>query len=134
MTTNASTAIEPSVNGARRADEQAPAWTYRPDTDVIETPEAYLIVADIPGAAPEGVGVTFEDDLLTIEARTQRSFPEGAEFRRQEFGVGNYHRRFAIGDRIDAENIGAEYAHGVLTVRVPKCGRAQRRQIPVRSA
>lgn len=132
MTTN--TAIQPATDGRRDATEHQPAWTYRPDTDVIETPGAYLVVTDLPGATPEGVSVTFEDAVLTIEAQAQRSFPDRAEFRRQEFGVGAYHRRFGINDRIDAEHIDADYANGVLTVRLPKTGAAQRRQIQVRSA
>ena len=50
---------------------------------------------------------------------------------RQEYGVGGFHRRFALEDGFDVDRIDATYRDGVLTVVLPKSAGAQRRRIPV---
>ena len=107
------------------------AWTYRPAVDVIETPDAYRIVADAPGSSAERVGITFEDGVLTVDATVEPRANGAAEAHRVEYGVGSFHRRFRVHGEIDADSIGASYANGVLTVTLPKARRARPRKIPV---
>lgn len=113
--------------GASRAG----AWTYRPAVDVIETPDAYRIVADAPGSSAERVGITFEDGVLTVDAAVEPRANGAGETHRVEYGVGSFHRRFRVHGEIDADSIGASYANGVLTVTLPKARRARPRKIPV---
>lgn len=106
-------------------------WTYRPDMDILDSADEFLVVADVPGASRDHINITFEDGILTIQAASQWRYPEKTEFRRQEFGVGNYHRRFKIDETVDAAGISAEYSEGVLTVHLPKAPEARRHRIPV---
>ena len=39
---------------------------------------------------------------------------------------------FALPTTVDPENIDAQYAHGVLTITIPKAERARPREIPVK--
>jgi HSP20 family protein len=55
-----------------------------------------------------------------------------AEYLRQEYGVGDFYRNFAISTEIDSEKISAEYRDGVLTVRLPKQERAKPRRIAIK--
>lgn len=106
-------------------------WTYRPDVDVIDDDDSFQIVADVPGALQDHINVTFDESVLTIEARVARRQPARSEFQRQEFGVGNYFRRFHVGEGVDPEKIGASYRDGVLMVTLPKTAGSVRRRVPV---
>jgi HSP20 family protein len=53
--------------------------------------------------------------------------------RRQTRRTGRFEYRVTLSDHLDAEKIDAKLADGVLTVRVPKSERAQRRKIEVKS-
>jgi HSP20 family protein len=120
-------------NGRTSSGRNGPAWTYRPDVDILNTPESFQIVADVPGANAESISVTFEGDILTIQADVPARRERGA-FLRQEFGVGAYHRRFRFDDGVEADGIAADYDSGVLTVTLPKPQSVRPRQVPVRGA
>lgn len=108
-------------------------WTYRPSVDIVETADSFRVIADVPGASAEGVDVTLEEGILTVNAAVPSRYPAGAEFFRQEYGVGGYHRRFQVDESIDPEGVSAEYRDGVLTVTLPKQRGTARRQVPVRT-
>ncbi|MGP1309137.1 MAG: Hsp20/alpha crystallin family protein [Phycisphaerales bacterium] len=111
--------------------EKTPKSTFRPAVDVLDAGDAYRIVADLPGSSAEGVRITFEDGVLTLDADAPARTPEGAQPIRSEYGVGDYHRRFRVHGEVDAEGITASYAAGVLTVTLPKPSKALPRRIPV---
>ncbi len=108
-------------------------WTYRPHVDIIDADAAIEVYADLPGAASESIDVSFEQGILTIEARVQPRLHETWKRVVNEFGVGNFHRRFQIDAAVDPEHIGAEYNEGVLKITLPKAQQAQRRRIPVKA-
>ena len=51
----------------------------------------------------------------------------------REYGVGDFHRAFQIGEGIDAAKIEAEVNNGVLTLRLPKSEAAKARTIEVKA-
>lgn len=104
--------------------------TVRPRVDVFESAAEYLVVADVPGVAKEGVDVKFEDGKLTLLGRRDAAAPEGTIT--QEQRLGSYERAFAMPDDIDAEKIYAELSNGVLKVHLPKQAAKQPRKIDVR--
>ena len=110
------------------------SWTYRPHVDIVDTPEEYTVVADIPGARQDAIDVTFQEDVLSIQAPVQPRGQGAVAVHRQEYGVGGFHRRFVVEAPVDADRMSAEYDHGVLTVRLPKAEKAKGRRIEVKSA
>jgi HSP20 family protein len=118
---------------ATRSAGPTSEWTYRPAVDIVELPGSFQIVADVPGATPQSLDISFEDGLLTINAGVSSRHPENTDFARQEFGVGGFHRRFQVDETIDPEGIAADYQSGVLTVTLPKARHAARRQVPIRT-
>jgi len=104
---------------------------YSPPVDILEKEDEILLVADVPGARPGDVDIEFEDGLLTVHAKVQPRYPEGAEFLRQEYGVGDYLRSFQVSEAIDVAKITAEYANGVLTLHLPKSVGLRPRKIAV---
>ena len=94
--------------------------TYLPAVDIYESESAMRIQADVPGVTKEDVEIDLDNDVLTISARVSLSDYEGLSPLFSEYNVGNFHRRFSVGEAIDREKITAEMKHGVLTVTLPK--------------
>ena len=106
---------------------------YTPAADIFETADALVILLDLPGVKPGEVNVTFEDDVLGIEAKVQPRGPADAEYAWQEYSVGPYQRSFAIRIPIQAEAISAELKDGVLRLSIPKAESAKTRRISIQS-
>jgi len=49
------------------AETAAP--TFSPNLDIIEKKEAFLVLADVPGAVAEGIEVSVENDVLKLRAK-----------------------------------------------------------------
>ena len=101
----------------------------RPAVDIFETQEGLTVVADLPGASKESVELEVEDGVLTIKARTNHALPSEPIYR--EFELMSYYRQFQLSDTVDDEKIGAEFKHGVLTLRIPRAEKTKPRNIPV---
>ncbi len=120
------------AEGAATAEQTRSGYYYRPNVDILEKADELLVVADVPGATPDGIDIHFEDGQLTIHARTPPRDP-GVEFLVHEYGVGDYYRTFRVAETIDAGKITAEYADGVLTLHLPKAEAARPRKISVKA-
>lgn len=130
-----STTIQRQNNTGRTETVRATqSWTYRPDADVIDLSDAYKIILDVPGASRDNIDLSVERGVLSLQATVANRYAGNTGFRLQEFGVGNYHRRFRVGDDVDVDNMTAEYDNGVLTVTLPKTQQARRRQVPITAA
>jgi HSP20 family molecular chaperone IbpA len=107
---------------------------YRPNCDIIETTEELLVRADIPGAKSEEIDINFEEGMLSIHAPVAPRQPDRDDYLICEYGVGDYYRTFQVSEAIDASKITADYAHGVLTLHLPKAEAAKPRRIEVHAA
>ena len=105
--------------------------SYQPKVDILERAEELLIVADMPGAKADAIDIHFEDGELVINAPVVSRYPREGRALLQEYGVGDFNRTFRVSERINATGIRAEYAHGVLTVHLPKVESAKPRKIAV---
>jgi HSP20 family molecular chaperone IbpA len=94
-----------------------------------------MVRTDLPGATPENIDVTYEQGLLTIHAGVQRRRdPSGTRYLLREYGEGDFHRAFRIGEGIDASAIRAEFTRGVLTLHLPKSKEVMPKRIEVKTA
>jgi HSP20 family protein len=107
--------------------------TYVPRCDIWEDDREVILLADLPGVTPENLDIRFENRELTVHGRVPARQQEGVEFIYGEYGVGDFHRTFTIGEAIDAEKISAEVRNGVLTLHLPKAEKMKPRRIEVKS-
>ena len=110
-----------------------PGLVFRPDVDIVEQKDAFLVSADLPGVDEGAVEVRLENGVLSID-----SAPGGAPDAawtplHAEYRTGGYHREFALSDAIDVNGIEAKLVDGVLQLRLPKRSEARARQITVQS-
>jgi HSP20 family molecular chaperone IbpA len=104
---------------------------FSPRTDIIETSDQYLVVADVPGADENSVNITLEKNVLSFEAHTSTAAPEGHSLVLSEYGLGDFARSFVLSDQIDRDNIEASVKNGVLRLVLPKAGPAKAQSIKV---
>jgi HSP20 family protein len=115
---------------SRWSGEGPPA--YAP-VDVYRIQDAVVVEASVPGFSPEEVSVSFEGDVLTVEAQHRQPGPpqDGRQYLRQERYTGRLHRQVPLGPHLDSDGARASFANGVLTVRIPLVPKPQPRRIPV---
>ena len=117
-----------------REEGTRPGPVYRPDADILERAEEYLVLVDLPGADEASVQVRFDKDVLTIEASPAKAPEPSWTPRHVEYQPGAYAREFRIADGIEVEGIRASLKHGVLELRLPKTSRRRPRTIQVAAA
>jgi HSP20 family protein len=108
----------------------ASAWV--PPVDVFESQEQVKLVAELPGVRPENVNISLENNVLTLRGEKQQVAEEKTDrVHRYERVYGQFERTFTLPSTVDADNIQANYEHGVLTILLPKLAKARPREIPV---
>jgi len=108
-----------------------PGPVFRPDIDILEKPDGYVIYADLPGVSDESVSVRLEKGNLAIDA--QLTTVPDADWRpvHLEYRLGGYHREFRISEDIDSNGVSARLSNGVLELHLPKSAERRPRTIPV---
>ncbi len=116
-----------SENGAAPAVE----FTLKPAYQLSQTPEAWTLVAQLPGVTKEGLEVTAEDGLVTIKGRRAWQQPEGWTSLYRESYDSSYGLTLEHDNTVDADKIQAELKDGVLRVSLPKAEALKPRKIAV---
>ena len=111
-----------------RAATDRETVTLAPPIDICETDAAFLLFADMPGVAPDGLEVMVERNTMRVRGRAEE-MTAGPEY--QEFELGEYRSTFAITDDLDTERISAALRDGVLRLEIPKSERLRPKNIPV---
>lgn len=106
---------------------------FSPPTDIYETKDALCLVLEMPGVEPDGLNVTLDKRVLTIEGRAGASMAqEGYSLTHAEFRDGDYERSFTLSENIDGERIEASVKDGVLRLTLPKVKPAPAKTIAVK--
>jgi HSP20 family protein len=103
---------------------------WSPFVDLEETDDAYVVEAELPGVRREDVNIELVGNELTITGEAKQRERTGT-VRRQTRRTGRFDYRLSLPSHVDAEKVEANLADGVLSVRVPKSERAQRRRIEI---
>ena len=117
-------------NEVTSAETTLGGTTYSPRFDIWENDDEMVLYGDLPGVLPNSLDVRFENPLLTIHGKVSPRH-NGDNCLHAEYGVGDFHRTFTIGEAIDTERISAELQNGVLTVHLPKSEKVKPRRIEV---
>ncbi|MFB6112010.1 MAG: Hsp20/alpha crystallin family protein [Halobacteriaceae archaeon] len=107
-----------------------------PDTvfaDLLESEEAYLLVVDLPGTTDETIEVHVDDRTLHIEARREKSVPEGFQYVDEDRSLF-LDTDLPLPPDAHGTKADATVDRGVLEVRLPKTGGSGGHAIPVEDA
>ena len=106
---------------------------WRPQVDVKETPEAYLLVAELPGIDPGQVEISIKGDTLSLKGeKTSEEKSEDDSWRLVERSYGTFSRSFTFTQPIDVESVSAQAKDGLLIIEVKKAPVAQPKKIEVK--
>ncbi|QEG02641.1 Spore protein SP21 [Stieleria maiorica] len=118
----------PSVHSGN--GEETYQATFSPRFDIWEGDDELVLYGDLPGVDPDSLDIAFENRQLTIHGKVCNRHDDDRMLY-SEYGVGDFHRTFTIGEAIDSERINAELHDGVLTLHLPKSEQAKPRRIKV---
>jgi HSP20 family protein len=98
---------------------------YSPRIDVKETKGAVKISAEMPGVDEKDIDVSVHDGMLTISGE-KKVVKEDDElgYHRIERSYGCFTRDIPLSDMVQTDKIEAKFKNGVLTVTIPKTGKA----------
>ena len=101
-----------------------------PNVNVFETPEGYVLQAEMPGVGKAGLEITLEGTEITITGRRNPDTVSGQPLFRER-NTSDYRRVFELDPAIDTAKVSAKIEQGVLTVTLPKSERVKPRKIQV---
>lgn len=105
----------------RRFFDDFTRFEFAPRVDVKEDEKNITINAEIPGVTKNDIEVKFENGLLSIKGEKKNEVEKKEEkFYSRERSFGSFVRTFRLTNRVDSDNISANFENGVLTVVVPK--------------
>jgi HSP20 family protein len=101
-----------------------------PNVNIFETPEGYVLQAEMPGVSKDGLEITVEGTERAIVGRRNPETPTGETLFRERHAA-DYRRVFELDPAIDTAKVSAKIEQGVLTVTLPKSERVKPRKITV---
>ena len=106
------------------------AWV--PAVDIYETDTHEVVIkAELPDVKKEDIGVSVENNVLTLTGERKPEASKREQFQRVERRFGSFSRSFTLPTSVDAGQIAASYKDGVLTIRLPRREETKPRQITV---
>jgi len=125
--------FEGFFGGATDEADQRPSW--RPAAEGRIEDGTYVIQLALPGMDPKDVEVSLMDNVLTVKGERKADHDTaGKDYFIREVAYGAFQRNFALPEAVDAGQVEAKYAKGMLEVRVPGPQAATPRTIEVKAA
>ena len=91
--------------------------------NIFENDRELMIVAPMPGVAPEDISIDVLDDgRLTVRSRMHGEGQERISYLRREWSYGPYERTIELPCAVDAKRANVSYGNGVLSITFPKAG------------
>ena len=101
------------------ANGRARRWV--PAMDLVETEDALVLRADLPGLERDDVAIEIKDNVLTVSGERKSEHTENADgYYRVERAFGSFSRSLSLPDGVNAGQVEANFDKGVLEVRIPK--------------
>ncbi len=104
-----------------------------PALNVWEDEGTVYVEAELPGFNSEQLEIYVDANQLTLKGERSAPEMEGGTWHRQERGFGSFHRMMELPADVDADQVSAEFQHGILKITLPKSETAKPRRIEVRS-
>jgi HSP20 family protein len=104
---------------ARTLPRPQKAGRFTPDIDVLELPDRFVILADLPGVIRESLSVSVDGSRLTLEGEKPLHHAAGGSVKVGERACGKFRREFQLPSRVDGNAVAARLRDGVLRIELP---------------
>lgn len=106
--------------------------SYEPiPVDIVEKGDRYILTAQLPGVKAEDLNISVEKDVLKLEGSYRYQREEDAIFLLAERQIGEFSRSFRLPTMVDADQVEARLADGILTLEIQKPAQIQPKTIKV---
>ncbi|HEY9417162.1 MAG TPA: Hsp20/alpha crystallin family protein [Pseudonocardia sp.] len=100
--------------------------------DAYRAGDEFVVHFDLPGVSSDAIELHVERNVLTVKAeRRPVKVADAVEMQVAERPLGVFSRQLFLGDALDTDRIAANYAAGVLTLRIPVAEKAKPRRIEI---
>src|SRR5882762_4394729 len=118
-----------------RHDEAEEGSSWLPAAEGRIEDGTYVIQLALPGVDPKDVKVSLMDNVLTVKGKSKADHDStGKDYFVREVVYGAFQRSFGLPEGVDAAEVAAKYANGILEVRVAAPRAAKPMMIEVKAA
>jgi HSP20 family protein len=111
---------------------------YRPAIDVYDSGDSIVLKAMVPGARPEDLDISLEQNTVTIKGTIGYQLDDEqarqVTWYQREIGFSDWAESLQLPTPVDSEGATADFEHGILTLTLPKAEQARVKRIPVQSS
>lgn len=106
---------------------------FAPPVDIGETDDEVTVRVEVPGVSPRDLDVTIEGNNLSISGKKEEKEEfEGENSYRCERRFGAFRRMIELPESIDPDRVNADFADGVVTIRINKKPGLRARRVEVK--
>jgi HSP20 family protein len=106
-----------------------------PAINLYDAKDKFIVSAELPGVEADEIELALTGETITLRGNRKRSSEVADEsFRRQERFFGQWARTVTLPERVNGTEVSADFAHGILTISLPKVEEAKPRQIAVKTS
>jgi Molecular chaperone (small heat shock protein) len=99
--------------------------------DLYRDGDVFVTRIDLPGVDPASIDVDVDDRTLTVRAERKVEITDSQKWLVRERPAGTFARQLTLGYGVALDKIEAQYADGVLSLRIPVAEEAKPRKISV---
>lgn len=108
---------------------------WEPALDIAQNDREVVVRAEIPGVEPQDLEITITGNRLTIAGEKREVHEQqDKDFYHAESRYGSFERIVELPEGVDPEQVTAEHANGVLTIRLSKPAATASRRVEVRTS
>lgn len=101
--------------------------------DVYEADDAFVVKAFMPGLTADDLDISVQERTVTINGQPEAEELNGMRPLLKERRFGTFTRTFTLPVPVEADQVQAELANGVLSLTLPKSETARPRKIQISS-
>jgi HSP20 family protein len=107
-----------------------------PPVNLHETPDEFVLTAELPGVAPEDIDVSLEGKTVTLSGQRKIEYAagDGTAVHRRERQSGHFRRAIELPSPFDVEGTKAKHRVGVLELHLPKTPDSKPRQVEIQTS
>jgi HSP20 family protein len=106
--------------------------TWKPQMDIIETPEDIIIISEIAGVTKDDLEIEINSKAVKIHGnRPERLRLKNSTYRLAEILYGRFERILFLPAQIDTEKVTASFSNGLLQIRLTKLPREVTLRVPI---
>ena len=108
--------------------------TFSPAVDVIENPDNFEVLCDVPSMEIGDMEISIAGSVLTIKGEKKATVDKDqSRTYREEMRAGRFQRTLQLPLAVDASRVDAVLKDGILTITLPKQEELKPRQIAVKA-